>query len=237
MKLNSVFYSGRLLKLTMLGLVMTIVLLFNACKKDDVEYTPTIAALSVVNASPNSTSVDFYIENQKVNTNALAFGEKIEYQRVYQGNRGTVVTAAGSQTPLLSKTIALQGGEYHSLYIVGKIDALDYVFLKDEVSDPEASKAKVRFMNLSPDAPALNMEITGETTTFTDLAYKGYTSFKNVNAALSTITLKNKATGDVVATLTNVDLKSGKIYTVWSKGLVNTTVDAQKLTIQVTQQG
>ncbi|MCD0489747.1 DUF4397 domain-containing protein [Pedobacter sp. MC2016-14] len=237
MKLNTVFFNTRLTRTFLLTAAAGIAILFNACKQDDVVYTPTIAALSIVNASPNSPSLDFYIDNQRVNTNGLLFGDKIEYQRAYQGNRNTSVAVTGAQTPLITKTINLVAAQYHSLYIVGNQESLDYVLLKDDETDPAATKAKVRFVNLSPDAPALNLEVVGDATPFTDLAYKAFTPFKDVTPATATLKLTNKTTGALVATLENVELKKGKTYTIWAKGLVTTTVDAQKLSIKVTEHG
>ncbi len=217
-------------------LVGTAVLL-NSCKNDINQTTPAIAALTVVNAYPTNTALDFYLGNERVNNTGLAFGEKISYFQAYEGLRTAVVTATGTTTPnLVSKSITLKGGIYHSLYVIGKETAdVDFILVEDTLTNPAANKVNIRFANLSPDAPALSLELVGDETSFDDLAYKAFTPFKSVNGVKSKFILREKATDAVKATLEDVELKPGKIYTVWAKGLNTSESDTNKLTIKVTE--
>ncbi|HEY0177041.1 MAG TPA: DUF4397 domain-containing protein, partial [Pedobacter sp.] len=114
-------------------------------------------------------------------------------------------------------------------------DSISYLTIRDTISTPPANTAKVRFINLVSDAPAYNLEISNDTTAFSNRAYKTYTSFKNVKPQIVKLTLRDKNTNAVVASLENIEFKDQKFYTVWAKGLVNTTVAEQKLSIQVSQ--
>lgn len=206
---------------------------FQSCKMDNPSPAPDISALTIINASPNSNGLDFYIENQKVNPTAFPYPLRMPYQRVYSGTRAANVTAANSSATLFSGNLVLDPGEYYSLFIIGKVDALNFLLVKDELSFPVSGKTKIRFGNLSPDAPSTNLEIVGDTTKFQNNGYKTFTIFKNINPGKFTLNLRDAATNSVIATMANVELLPDKIYTIWAKGLINTTVDAQKLGIHL----
>ena len=218
----------------MMAALIGLTAIFQACKinNDDV-VVPDVSALTIINASPNSAGLDFYIDNQRVNQSAFTFPLRIPYQRVYSGTRPAKVTTSTNPATLFSGNITLQPNEYNSLFIIGKVEALDFLLIKDDLSFPPAGKTKIRFGNLSPDAPAISLEIVGDTTKFANNAYKTFTTFKPLQPGKFTLNLKNSATNAVLATLPNVELAANKAYTIWAKGLLNTTVEAQKLGIHV----
>jgi hypothetical protein len=207
---------------------------FQSCKidNDDVP-TPDVAALTIVNASPNSNGLDFYIDNQKVNGTAFNFPLRIPYQRAYAGKRAAKVTTSANPATLISGDLTLLTNEYHSLFIAGKVEALEFVLIKDDLNYPPAGKTKIRFGNLSPDASALSLEIVGDTTQFKNQAYKAFTAFKTVNPGKVNLRLKDNATNATLVSMDNVDFQANKVYTIWVKGLNTTTVEAQKLGLHV----
>jgi len=207
---------------------------FNSCKNDFDNSGPGIAALSVVNAYPSTTPLDFYMGTQRVNNTGLAFGQKLQYFEAYEGKHAAKVTLSNSTTTLANKTIDLKGGIYHSLYLLGNTtDSLSYLLLTDQPLQPAAGNANVRFINLSPNSPSLSLELTGDTTGFKNKAFKDFTPFKPVKAAKSTFVLRN-ATNATVATRDTVNLQNGRTYTIWAKGLATGGTDVTKLSIEVT---
>ncbi|MBG6233946.1 hypothetical protein IWX76_000501 [Pedobacter sp. CAN_A7] len=206
---------------------------FNSCKNDIDNTSPGIAALSIINAYPSTNTLDFYIGGQRLNNTGFAFGGKIDYFTAYEGTHTSKVTLNNSATTLANKSIPLKAGVYHSLYLVGAAaDSVQYLLLDDQISQPAAGKAHVRFINLSPNTTDLSLELTGDTTGFKNKAFKGFTNFKPVTAAKSSFVLRNAANG-VVATRDTVNLQNGKIYTIYAKGLATGGTDATKLSIAV----
>lgn len=208
---------------------------FSACKTD-VQAPQSVSALAITNASTSATALDFFIDNQKVNSTGLLTGQKVDYVQVYPGTRNGTVTETGTSKSLYSAGFTLMSGQYHSLYILSEGDSFFYFNVKDEFTTPPADKAEVRFMNLSSDSPAYSLEISGETASFGDRAYKTYTPFQSVTPQTAVkLILKNTATNAIVATLDNVELKKEKFYTIWAKGLAAAATDAQKVSLQVSQ--
>ncbi|RZJ78950.1 MAG: DUF4397 domain-containing protein, partial [Chryseobacterium sp.] len=161
------------------GLLLAAVL--PSCKLDDVP-NPDVSALTIINASPNSNAIDFYIDSERVNAadGSFLFPLRIPYQRVIAGTHQVTVRSAGTATSLLTASFNFPTNQYGSLFIAGKADALTYLQIKDELTYPTAGKTKVRFINLIPDAPALTLEIVGDPTAFSNKAFKEYTTFENV---------------------------------------------------------
>jgi len=240
MNVNSTSLSKNIRKYGVFLSLIAGVLSFSSCiKNNDSQQAPQlVAALAVTNASPTSTGFDFYLDNtnNRVNSTSLLYSQKIDYVSAYPGLRTGIVTNSNSNTILYSNKFTLVAGNYHSLYIVNKGDSLNYVLVQDQFTTPPANKAMIRFANLSPDSTAYNLELVGDTTAFTGKKFKTFTAFKPITPASTyTINLRNTATNSIVATLTNVLLVDQKFYTIWAKGLSNTTIIAQKVGIQVSQ--
>jgi hypothetical protein len=208
-----------------------------ACSKDDDDFTPPqIAGLNVVHASPSTEKLDLYVENTLVPNNTdFDYGDKIGYLNLITGNRTIIVKKKGTPANLLSESFSFEVQKGYTLFVGDKFDQLKYVMIKDDLSYPEAGKAKVRFVNMSPDAPALNLAIAGkDTDLFTDKAFKQYSDFVNIAPGENiTFNAENKETGALVATAANVKIEANKIYTIWVRGLTDATADEMKLGIKV----
>ena len=234
MNTNLTIFSKYAKRFSVLVAVMGIATSFTACKTDfDNQQPENVSLLAVTNASTKQPSLDFYLDNQRANSQSIKFGTKTGFISAYSGNRTGAVTVSGTSTSLYSKKFTLETSRYHSLYVVDNTDSLGFVVVVDDFTAPAEGKAKIRFANLSADSPSLKMELEGDTTTFTDRAFKTLTAFKNVTPAKYKITLKNNATGAVVATLADVQIDRANFYTVWAKGLNTTTVTDSKLAIKV----
>lgn len=223
--------SGKSLStLVLLGATLS----FSSCKTD-VPEPEIVSALAITNASATVPSLDFVIEGTKVNNSALLFGQKVDYVRAYPGSRTADVYATGVAKSLYTAKFDLTAGLYHSLYILSTGQEVSYLVVKDEFKSPVADKAQLRFANLSSDSPSYNLELEGDTTTFSDRAYKTLTPYKYVKPGIFKVILRNKTTNAIVVSMDNVELKANKYYTIWAKGLVNTDVQEQKIGIKLSQ--
>jgi len=234
MKLNTTLLTKTPARSSVMIALLGTVLSFSACKTD-VQQPEIISALAVTNAAATLPTVDFTVEGAKIKNGGLLFGQKVDYLRFYPGNLTGAVYVTGETKSLFSNSFNLEAGKYHSLYILSEGTTVSYLVVKDEYKQETTDKAQVRFANLSSDSPAYNLELEGDTTTFSDRAYKTLTPYKYVKPAIFKVLLRNKATNEVVATSENIELKANKYYTIWAKGLITTTVDAQKIGIQVSQ--
>lgn len=201
-----------------------------ACSKNDGDFTPPqISGVSVIHASPTTEKLDFYVENQKANDEDFAYTNKIDYLNVYSGTRKLIIKKKGSSTSVLSEDFTLENQKGYSLFVYDKFETVKFLMIKDDLTAPAPGKARVRFVHLSPDAPALNLAIAGkDTDLFTDKSFKAYTDFVDIDPAEKvTFNVKNKSDGSLATKIEDVKIEANKIYTVWVKGLKAATDDTK----------
>ena len=226
MKISNTFKATSKLLIAAITLSVAMV----SCSDDEnVPVPEQISGLSVIHASPTTEKLDFFVENKKANSIDFAYTNKIDYLNLISGSRKLSINKKGIATPVLSETMTLNPSIGYSLFIIDKFETVKFLMLTDDLVKPAAGKAKVRFVNVSPDAPALNLAIAGKTTDlFTNKSFKEYSSFEAIDAAEKvTFNVKNKETDAVETTIADVKIEDGKIYTIWVKGLKSATDDTK----------
>jgi hypothetical protein len=223
-------------------LLTSLVVFFASCKKESVS-TGDISFIAVYNASPNATAIDFSIitddnSRVKINQGLLTLGQKTTYYGVYQGTWATEVIPSSSPNTVLSRDLTLVGNEYISLFVVGPKDTLDYFTIKDDLTIRDPNRARLKFLNLAPDAGPLYLEVQvlSTITPFATRDYKTYTDYQSFDGGIIyTLTLRNAATTAVVGTPVTSQFSPGKLYTIWAKGSAKATTEAERIGIQISQ--
>lgn len=210
---------------------MAVTIGLSSCSKKYDNPPVYLSALSIIHASPTTENLDLYVDNTKGTPLAFAFGEKIDYLNAYPGQRQFTVTKEGELTALKSELFTLKPQVFYSLFIVNKLESVELLTLEDDFTKPEEGKAKVRFVNLSPDAGAMDLAIVGkEGKLVVNKAFREHSAFENVDAAEKvTFNVINSVTGNIDASLVDFKVEAGKIYTIWVKGLKASTADETKL--------
>lgn len=200
-----------------------------ACKKDNPEPQP-ISGLKVINAFADTMSLDFIIDQSIINSNPFKYNVKSGYLNLYPGSMKIGIAKRKVNKFLASEQFTLAPSKGYSFFVLDTLatSTKKFLLIEDDLSDPEANKAKVRFINLSKDAPALNLGIQGkDTDLFTNKAFYQYSSFASIDPGES-VTFNLKENTTVKATLPNVKIEKGKIYTIYAKGLKDATIDSLK---------
>ena len=217
-----------------IGMICLLSALFSSCLKDNNRYVVQLAALvTVINASPDSQPLDFFMNQNRVNNFPITYGNGVDYFRAYPGNRTANFYVAGSQQKVISDSLTLQVNKYYSIFLANHISKPDVVFLTDSISAPAAGMASIRFINLSPDAPAVDLGIQGGAVLASNKAYKGVSLFVPVQGGNTyTLEIRQAGTSTVLASISNKTLHSGAVYTVWLQGFAAAT-DQTKLAAQI----
>ncbi|MBE9586241.1 DUF4397 domain-containing protein [Mucilaginibacter sp. JRF] len=215
--------------------LLGIALMFTACSDDDnVSPAPGVANLAVVHAAPGSPELSLSVNGTKSNIKKLTFGTFIGYANINEGNAEFSITKKDSTKVLTKSTAALKSGKYYSLIIADVPAKTAFTLVEDDLTAPAADKAKVRFVNLSPDGGSLDLSITGQTTPlYTKTAFKAATAFTAVTpGAELNFEIRENTKPEVLAKIEKVKIEKGKIYTIWAKGLKAAT-DSTKLSLGV----
>ena len=224
-----------LINIALIGLLS---LLLTSCIKTDNsdKYAPvTTALLSFIQASPDEPPLNFFIGNSQVNPTALNYGNAVNYFSINSGQIPVNFFNETTGSEIISGTITLNQNAAYSLFLANKSTSPEIVLLTDTITLPAAGYASIRFINLSPDSPPVSLAIQGTTQPLTtNEPYKGHTSFFPIQAKTSfTFEVLKSTTNTVLATMPDVTLINGGVYTIWFNGLVASTNSTDKLGIGI----
>lgn len=206
--------------LTCLAVVLALAL--SSCKKSgDSTSDPGTAYVSIINASPSSATYNAFLNTAQANTAALPFGGTTAYAPITGGTYTANFTSASSSTSLFTQSIYLSGGSVYSYFLIGRTAQLDGLLTADVMTTVSTDKAAVRFVNVSPDAPSMDLAVTGGANVVANQYYKGVSSFVAIAPNTYSFDIKDHTTGAVKTTLTGAALVAGKYYTILYRGLAS----------------
>jgi hypothetical protein len=191
----------------------------NSCKKEEVDNTP-YSAIALINASPTVATYDVYVGGTRVNNVALPAGGGVSYTKQVVGSYDVKFTVAGRTESIFTKNISLPQNVYQTYFLLGKPSAFEGLLVSDPEMEISTTNAYVRFINVSPDAPALDLAIVGGATLATNKAYKASSNFVPVAKGAYTFNILQNGTTTVKAVSESVNLLGNGYYTVMAKGLV-----------------
>lgn len=189
---------------------------FSACKDDD----PVQGKVLVVHASPDAPGVDLLVDDAKVNTAALTFPNNTGYLDVDAGERNFKVNAAGTSTSVINADAEIDPNTNYSLFAINRLSSIEALLVVDDLTAPASGKAHVRFIHLSPDAPAVDVTLTNGTIVFGNTSFKSGTAFAPLDAGTYNLQARVAGTSTVALEIPNVTLAAGKIYTVFARGFL-----------------
>lgn len=213
------------IKLTFLA-IAALSFVFTGCKEE--ETTPDTAKVLVVHASPNAPGVDLLVDNTKVNTSALNFPDNTGYLSVNAGARNFKVNVTGTATTVIDATPTLSKDASYSVFAIDSVSKISALLTVDDLTAPASGKAHVRFIHLSPNAPAVDVSVEGQAAgaglflnrTFNKTITAGQQAFTPVDAGTYNLEVRVAGTTTVALPLPGITLTAGKIYTVFAKGFL-----------------
>lgn len=194
---------------------------FTGCSDDEevVAPMPSTSKVLVTHASPDAPGVDILVDNAVAASN-LTFPNSVGYAELNSGTRNVKVNVTGTSTTALEANLPLEANKNYSVFAVNSVSAIEAIVLEDDLTTPASGKAHVRFIHLSPDAPAVDITLTDGTIVFGDYTFKEASAFTPLDAATYNLQVRLAGTSTVVLELPNIALTAGKIYTVFAKGFV-----------------
>lgn len=194
--------------------------------------TDARANVQVIHASPDAPGVDLLVDDTIVNSSALEFPNSTGYLQVNPGTRNVKVNASGTTTTVIEADLILAANKSYSVFAVDFLSNIAPLVLEDDLSAPAAGKSHVRFVHLSPDAPAVDITLTDGTVVFGNKAFKESTDFTPLDAGTYDLQVRVAGTATVALELPGIALEQGRIYTVFAKGSLN-NVNNQSLGAEI----
>jgi hypothetical protein len=191
-----------------------------ACNKNtETEVTGT-AYIKAVNSAEASAPQDFYVDDTKLNTTAMAYTQATAYGTVNAGTHNIQFRTSGTTTVNVSGGLYLNPGTYSTIYYASDNTG---VAVQDDNTTPPSNKARVRFINLSSAINnSVDFGLSSTNKIITNLAYKTASTYSDVDAATS---FQLYAAGSSTATLSiPTTIQAGKIYTIVISGTTTATI-------------
>lgn len=200
------------------------------CSEDESNpMTPasSTAKVMVTHTSPDAPGVDLLVDGTVAGTN-LVFPNSTSYLNVNSGTRNIKVNVTGTSTTVINADVPFEKDKSYSVFAVDSVSKLTAIVTNDDLSAPASGKSHIRFLHLSPNAPAVDVAVTGGPVLFSNRTFnKSVTStemaFTPVDAGTYNLEVRLAGTSTVVLSLPNITLENGKIYTVFAKGFVGGT--------------
>ncbi|MHB8207975.1 DUF4397 domain-containing protein [Mucilaginibacter sp.] len=195
-----------------------------SCLKDNNHYvtTPT-ALLMVIQASPDAPAESIFLKPNQVNQSAFNYGDHLGYFNANTGNRLVQLFGYGSTTLIASDSIHLANNNVYSLFLANTYTKPDFVLLTDTITPPAIGKATIRFVNVSAGSGNVDL-VANSTALITNEPYKGASVFTSVSGgAQYSFEVRTSGSATVLASLNNINIKNGGVYTIWYHGTATGT--------------
>lgn len=223
---NLSLFSPRSLTYTF-SILLFVLITFSSCKKEETD--TNLSYIRIINSAPTLATYYPFINSTSVSSSALPYGGSTAYTTYATGSTTVKFTSENNAESLFTKTINLTPGTYNSFYLINKPGELEALFIADDLSMASADRAYIRYVNLAPDAPALDLAKTGETTTLiTNKSYKTASGFIAITPGTYTFDAKETSTGTVKAVSTSATFVAGYHYDIICGGLINPANDTER---------
>ena len=233
MKFHKVFSKNIFMLAGTIGLP---VLMLSSCLKTPVSqnYSTPVAAVMFTDASPDQVPLDLFINNFGVNQSPINYGQNTGYFGINAGTNSVSLYADATRKSILSDTINFVQNTTYSVFLVNKVSQPQIFMMTDTIISPSTGNASIRFVNLSPDAPAVDLVVKGGSTLVSNRSFKGFSSFAPITGnSFYTFEVHQAGTATVLATLSNVKINAGYVYTIWFHGLTAGTTAADQLSVDI----
>ena len=172
-----------------------------------------------VHASPDAPPVDVWVDGNIAFQNA-PFTGITPYAELGQGMRNIQVVPTGATEPVVIEAdLDLQSDTDYTIVAVGLLADIEPLVLVDNNSLPAEGMAHVRFVHASPDAPAVDIAVTGGPVLFGNISFKGVGDYLPVDAGTYDLEARLAGTETVALSLPGTRLQEGTVYTVYAMGL------------------
>ncbi|WP_042346655.1 DUF4397 domain-containing protein [Bacillus massiliigorillae] len=184
--------------------------------------TETPAKVRILHAAPDAPNVDVYINGTRI-LKDFPYKKITDYLPLPQGKYQVDIYPTGNQvSTIISRKVEVQNGKIYTLAATGNGKNLKLLTYEDHPIVPHG-EAKVRFIHLAPDAPAVDIAVKHGDIIFPNIAYRKATNYLGVTPMNIDLEAREAGTKTVMLELPNVDLKPNTVYSIYIIGSIEGT--------------
>lgn len=201
--------------------VIVLSLGFVSCKKGDDTLSTSVTrttTLNVVNATTDT--LNYYLNGSRVNTTSslYPFGYT-GYLDVNYADQKYQFKHLGNTDVLFNLVLALDTNKVYSLFVAGRAEEHTFTTLDTLISDTNG-KAKIRFVNASPDAG--NLDVLIDSLKLNMRPYKSATVFVPIGVGIKHVQIFQSGSTTAISDSTRTFV-TGRVYTLFSRGSITGT--------------
>jgi hypothetical protein len=193
---------------------------------------PPTFHLRTIHAAPTTSTYDLVMDNQIAFT-SVSYSQATNYSAFEEGTYTANFTYAGTFTPFYSTTLQFKDAKlkYYSLIAIGLQHPnitrnvsrpVHSILVEDNPDLPAEGSVKIRFIHVSPDAPALDLR-DQDGDVFRNISYKESTEYFTKSAKKYSFSVfPNVGSEKGYVEGVDFDFSGGpSVYTIVAEGLVN----------------
>lgn len=189
----------------------------------------SIGYVRAIHTVPDAPNVDVYANDQLVIKN-LAYGKYTEYIPAPEGTYKISIYVAGTKNAAVQgNMLTVKKNNIFTVAAVGTLKNIGLMAISDADETIKSGKAMIRFLHLSPNAPAVDITLPNGAVVFDDVSFKEITPYTEAAPMSYTLQVRVAGTSNVVLTVPNVNLNPNKFYTVYAIGLVGEKPELEAL--------
>jgi hypothetical protein len=210
----------------------------------------SMAMVRILHAIPDGPAVEIFVDGTKKVANLTyghetawgAFTGGIHHVQVftagvpYTTTSTTTATSTATTTALIDTHVSFVAGKYYTIAALGTMSTAHAAVFRAAGPDAVISgTAVVRFVNLSPDAPALDISVMGESysTIFAGTAFEKVTKYAHIAPGTYTLLVRPDGSSQQLLVVPNVTLQAGHLYTIYAMGFVKRSDGSAVLSVLV----
>jgi hypothetical protein len=179
------------------------------------------ACVLVLQASPDAGAVDVSVDDALVLT-GLTFGTLGEFIPVTAGQRQLQITASAATTdePAIDASVDLAEGIAYEVALVGPLADFEALVLPVNTAPLPANTARLRLVHASPDAPDVDVAVTGGNLLLQSVGYGETSPYIQIPTGTYDLEARIAGTTDLALPLPGTVLAPNYVYTIYLLGQV-----------------
>ncbi|WP_162053252.1 DUF4397 domain-containing protein [Pontibacter pamirensis] len=194
--------------------------------------------ISIYHGAPDAPEFDIFVDNSRINSQAFKYANYSDYFNfITPGNHRLKFTPVNASNAFIDTALTFSEGKIYSLFAVNRLQNIELLALQDSLIILGTGEAGLRVVQLSPDAPALDIVMIKNNTSnsfTTNLEFKETTAFRKVASGTHTIQVRRAENQDVILSVPNITLESARNYSFIIRGFATPpTGNLNVLSLQV----